>query len=78
MRQGEWMKKKKVSPNRALRFIKYGEKYAPPKQSHPRLRKALSMISKDCLIRDFPDCMRLVVWELMKTQTRLAKLEQRK
>lgn len=47
------------------------------KQSHPRLRAALSMIRNDSLIRDFPYAMRLVIWEIMKTQTRVAKLEKK-
>ncbi|MGA2876021.1 MAG: hypothetical protein ABSE82_10855 [Nitrososphaerales archaeon] len=51
---------------------------AKGKQSHPMLRKAISMIRKDSLIRDFPAAFRIVIWELMKTQTRLAKLEARK
>ena len=50
---------------------------APYKQSHPQLRKAISMMRKDCLVRDFPKAFKLVVWELMKTQTRVAKLERR-
>jgi hypothetical protein len=58
-----------------IRFVRNGKLTAPRKQSHPRLRQALSMIKNDCLIRDFPNAIRLIIWELMKTQTRIARLE---
>jgi hypothetical protein len=64
-------------PNHPIVFKRYGKLQKPVKQSHPRLRQVISMMRKDCLVRDFPKAFRLVVWELMRTQTRLAKLEKR-
>lgn len=44
-------------------------------QSHPRLREALSKAGSKSLVKYLPHAFRLVVWELMNTQTRLTKVE---
>lgn len=63
-----------------LRFERHSKLWSRKlvKQSHPRLRKAISMVKKDTLIRDFPAAFRIIIWELMKTQTRLYKLENKR
>lgn len=45
------------------------------KQSHPRLRLLIKNCTKHSLISEFPKSFRVVIWELMRTQTRLKKLE---
>lgn len=45
------------------------------KQTHSRLRKALSLIGPCHTPREFHAAFQYVVWELMKTQTKLNKME---
>ncbi len=47
------------------------------KQSHPRLRKAISMVTLKSLPCIFPWAFKFVVWELMKSQTKIKQLENR-
>jgi hypothetical protein len=46
-------------------------------QSHPRLREALLRVKYNSLASDFPTAFKVVVWELMRTQTQLNKLEEK-
>lgn len=45
------------------------------KQSHPRLREAIKILSSKKVAAKAPKAFKLVIWELMNTQTRLSKLE---
>jgi len=45
--------------------------------SHPRLRLALEQIGKRKPVCKALLAVYLIIWELMKTQTKLAKLEKR-
>lgn len=48
-----------------------------PKQSHPRLRKALSLVGKGKEAAKFPEAFKYIVWELMTTQTKVTRLEEK-
>lgn len=46
-------------------------------QSHKRLRDAIYYTSMHMPAKYMPKAMKLIIWELMKTQTKLSKLERK-
>lgn len=44
-----------------------------PKQSHPRLREALRNIAR----YQATDALKMVIWDLMRTQTEMTKVKER-
>ena len=42
-----------------------------------RIRDAISRVGNNKKMKDFPPAFHMLCWELMKTQTRLKKLEQK-
>jgi hypothetical protein len=44
-------------------------------QSHLRLRQAIKLTNRHVPISDCPKILRTIIWELMKTQTKLKSLE---
>jgi hypothetical protein len=44
------------------------------KQSHPRLREALKILGGKHMMHTAPKAFKLIIWELMRTQTEFNKL----
>jgi hypothetical protein len=47
------------------------------KQSHPRLRNAIKLTNRELSLKNAPALFRIIIWELMRTQTELTELKHR-